>query len=274
MSITNSRQARPKQNKARKGPPGPRVTTTHIPKSLPISERFVTTLVYADQLSFNPGTPYYNHQFRGNSLYDFDLTGTGHQPLYFDKFCSATGIYSKYRVLKTTIDIEFGNSQTTDSLCSIIIPSAAQVSPQTYSQAAEYPRASVSNPSAAVQNRTMAKVRCTATTSEILGLTQMESADNDLAASYNASPAKLWFFNVCFVHGYAGTNCAGNFRFKTKFLVEFFDRINESQSYLDRHLERSHDIVRDPPAPSYTNVCIVPPVPPLVNPIVTTINYH
>jgi hypothetical protein len=57
------------------------------------------TLRYVDRVeltSTSGGHAYY--QFRANSLFDPDLSGTGHQPRYFDQLCSATGPYTTYRV--------------------------------------------------------------------------------------------------------------------------------------------------------------------------------
>lgn len=49
------------------------------------------------------------HVFRMNSLFDPDLTGTGHQPMFFDQFCGAVGSapYSHYRVLTSTVTCTF-----------------------------------------------------------------------------------------------------------------------------------------------------------------------
>jgi hypothetical protein len=45
-------------------------------------------------------------QFRLNSLFDPDLTGTGHQPRYFDQLCGGAGPYSKYRVTHCNVTLE------------------------------------------------------------------------------------------------------------------------------------------------------------------------
>jgi len=45
-------------------------------------------------------------QFRLNSLFDPDLTGTGHQPRYFDQLCGGAGPYNKYRVTDVEVTLE------------------------------------------------------------------------------------------------------------------------------------------------------------------------
>jgi len=53
-------------------------------------------LRYVDNFSLNPSSSTAAvHVFRANSLYDPDLTSTGHQPMFFDNYGA---LYSKYRV--------------------------------------------------------------------------------------------------------------------------------------------------------------------------------
>jgi len=58
------------------------------------------TLKYSDtyEMSSSSGSVVLQ-QFRANSLFDPDLTGTGHQPRGYDQWCSSTGPYQMYRVL-------------------------------------------------------------------------------------------------------------------------------------------------------------------------------
>lgn len=58
--------------------------------------------------------------FRLNSLFDPDLTGTGHQPFGFDQL---TPIYGRYVVSGVDVDIEFFNSNSDDLIAAFTIQS-------------------------------------------------------------------------------------------------------------------------------------------------------
>lgn len=47
------------------------------------------------------------HVVRMNSCRDPDLTGAGHQPMWFDQYCGATAPYNKYRVLGSKLTAKF-----------------------------------------------------------------------------------------------------------------------------------------------------------------------
>lgn len=68
---------------------------TRISKQ-PVAERYFTQLRYCENLSFAVSAPntLYVYQYR-SGLFDPDVTGTGHQPLYRDTFAS---LYNRYRV--------------------------------------------------------------------------------------------------------------------------------------------------------------------------------
>jgi len=73
-------------------------------------DKLVTKLRYVDnyQLTGAVGVPGTN-VFRMNSPFDPDLSGVGHQPMYYDQFAGAVGSapYSRYRVLSAKITVRF-----------------------------------------------------------------------------------------------------------------------------------------------------------------------
>lgn len=65
----------------------------------------VTRLRYNDTIELTLGVSgVVGHTFRMNSLFDPDLTGTGHQPYYFDQLAA---LYQRYGVLSGKITCEF-----------------------------------------------------------------------------------------------------------------------------------------------------------------------
>ncbi len=63
-----------------------------FPKKLKVVHKYV------EALNFTAGTPSDVRQFSCNGLYDPNITGTGHQPLYFDQL---SGIYNHYTVFRS-----------------------------------------------------------------------------------------------------------------------------------------------------------------------------
>jgi len=73
-------------------------------------DRMVTKLRYVDNFNLTGGAGVVGaNVFRFNSCFDPDLTGVGHQPMYFDQFCGAagTGPYARYRVTSAKCTVSF-----------------------------------------------------------------------------------------------------------------------------------------------------------------------
>lgn len=73
-------------------------------------DKLVTKLRYVENylLTGAVGVPGTN-VFRMNSAFDPDLSGVGHQPMYYDQFAGAVGTspYSRYRVISSKITVRF-----------------------------------------------------------------------------------------------------------------------------------------------------------------------
>lgn len=86
-------------------------TSRMVSNMSPLPDRFFTKLMYSDAnaLTFaGTGTPMY-HQYRINSLFDPNYTGTGHQPLGFDQLST---LYNRYRVYGMKYKVTFVNRDT------------------------------------------------------------------------------------------------------------------------------------------------------------------
>lgn len=72
-------------------------------------DKLVTKLRYVDVITLSSTSSISSHVFRMNSCFDPDLSGTGHQPMYFDQFCGGIGSapYSRYRVLNSNITVTY-----------------------------------------------------------------------------------------------------------------------------------------------------------------------
>lgn len=73
----------------------------------PLPEAFTNTLKYAAYDTIDPGIGVAGfHMFSCNGIYDPDVTGTGHQPMYFDDMME---LYQHYTVLSSKIKVSFLN---------------------------------------------------------------------------------------------------------------------------------------------------------------------
>ena len=73
-------------------------------------DRMVTKLRYVDNFNLTGAAGVVGaNVFRFNSCFDPDLSGVGHQPMYFDQFCGATGTgpYGRYRVTSAKATVSF-----------------------------------------------------------------------------------------------------------------------------------------------------------------------
>jgi hypothetical protein len=87
-----------------------------------------TKLRYADTYVLASGVgAIANQVMQMNSPYDPDFSGVGHQPMWFDRLCGATGsgIYDRYRVVASTIKVTFSTvsppSLTTGSVTPALV---------------------------------------------------------------------------------------------------------------------------------------------------------
>lgn len=78
-----------------------------VSRSSPVPDRYFTKLNYTDLVTLNYALALTTYQFRTNSIFDPNLTGTGHQPMGHDQLGN---LYNKYRVYGCKYVITFSNT--------------------------------------------------------------------------------------------------------------------------------------------------------------------
>lgn len=91
-------------------------------KSVP--DRLFVTLKYNDRITIDPGSvgSLKVHRFSLNSCHDPDMTGTGHQPRYWDQLCNSiegNGLFHKYKVHACAFSIKMinGSNKELQTFC-------------------------------------------------------------------------------------------------------------------------------------------------------------
>jgi hypothetical protein len=128
--------------------------------------------------------------WRLNSLFDPNLTGTGHQPYGFDQLAA---LYQRYLVYAVTFDLKFVNPSAASVLCAArIIPMGitSSMTGETTNSVSERPD-SVTRP-LSVNGEEVAHIRASINLWEVNGIPKAQyMATEDYGALGNANPAEV-----------------------------------------------------------------------------------
>ena len=188
--------------------------------------RMNVRLVYEDLITLTPGTPLASYVFRGNSLYDPDYTGTGHQPRYYDQL---TPIYGRYKVLASECFIEMINGGASSGVLFALTPNTEILTFTTWQLASELPRSKVSE-IIPVASRYPFKLRSKASTTQICGLLPYQVNDEDWSASVGSNPLQLWYWNINISSIDTTTNLAVSMRVRLVYDAVMYDRLDVGTS--------------------------------------------
>jgi len=191
-------------------------------------DKLVTKLRYVDSILLT-GTSIGSNVFRMNSLFDPDLTGSGHQPMYFDQFCGAIGTapYSRYRVLSSNITCTFtpvsiaqpGTTNFGPFIVGLAANNASGLYADTITELCEASNTQWTVLGAKDGGNNMKQLSTTYIPSRDLG---MNDGDDTLGALYNSNPTEV-FHAIPWVND---TLSSGQVRVLVEivFTCEFFDR--------------------------------------------------
>lgn len=202
---------------------------TIINKGLsPITPRFVTKLKYCDESSGNitssTGVPH-QQVFRLNSIYDPDLTGTGHQPVGRDQLAT---LYDKYRVFAVSYSVEVTGNTATDVPRLVVIPFDGSITSPGRTFAMEFPRAITREGSI---GRNYCKIRGRISLPRLRGQTSSAYKGDDANQSLiSTNPSQLLSLNLFISSVQSTTTFVGQWRITLVYHTELFDPAELTQS--------------------------------------------
>jgi len=190
------------------------------------ASKMAVNLVYEDLITLAPGTVYGSYLFRGNSLFDPDYTGTGHQPRYFDQL---TPIYGRYKVLKSDCEVEMINGSPTSGAIFAVTPNTEIITFTSWEQASELPRAKCSD-IMPVASRYPFKLKHSISTTSVCGLLPYQVNDEDWSAAIGNNPLQIWYWNINAETIDRTSNLLVSFRVKLVYHAIMYDRLDVGTS--------------------------------------------
>lgn len=154
-----------------------------------IPDKLMVRLVYSQQLSLT-ANGINRYVFRGNSVFDPDFTGVGHQPRFFDQY---SPLYERYRVHASKINLKIINVDS--SVCGLgLIPLTASTSTEigTITDCQEAPYMKFRWLQGQI-NQQLVTINSFMKTSAIRG---ESDKDDDYSAPVTGNPARQWFWHI------------------------------------------------------------------------------
>lgn len=203
-------------------------------------DKLVTKLRYVDVIGLAATTTGVgSNVYRMNSCFDPDLTGVGHQPMYFDQFCGPIGTapYSRYRVTASKITVRFmqqsppANSGTTPVnygpvMVGLAATNASGLYGTTASALCEASNSQWTWLGDKGAGNNIKTLSATYIPSRDLG---MNDGDDTLGALYNANPTEVFHCTPWKIDT-AGLGATVTVSVEIIYNVEFFDRNEVAQS--------------------------------------------
>lgn len=204
-------------------PRSQRETMWYDPSVIGIPDRIRTKLRY--QMTTTATTTLgslFTYQFRGNSVYDPDLTGAGAQPTYYDNMAN---MYNSYVVLSSRVWLEALNVAAAPVLVGVFPAYNTSVGSTALDCAAM--RYAVSKSLYGAGNAVKAVLTASQSTAQQFGVRPEAVVDDDgySGAAGNPSSAATWYWTV-FAQNETGTTTLNlTLRMYIEYDVIFFDPV-------------------------------------------------
>lgn len=190
----------------------------YIPRSPALCpQSIVVRLSYSDQYAITSGV-LFDKIMAGNSCYDPDYSGTGHQPMGFDQWMA---FYFQFRVLASSIKVTTINTSSTAtvSLNCVLLASNDPTSAASDQAMEEQPEAKEAT-SGVSTGPSEDTVSAYMTTAQIKAVPDIRYS-SEFSGSTGANPTNQWYWHI--THGtVTGAAITANVNFNMVYTVEFY----------------------------------------------------
>jgi hypothetical protein len=183
-------------------------------------DSIIVRLRFNDITAFTSGTSG-SYVYAINDVYDPNVTGVGAQPLGFDQWC---GLYQRFEVLKSTILVEFTNSDATDNVRVAIVPTISSSSPSLIN--ASTMARSKYGIMGGIGGISFKRLVCTVSPRALIG---RNTNSVNYTGSSTASPASLVYWHVL-AASMTSTTLNTVQSTEVTYTVKFYDRVSLSGS--------------------------------------------
>lgn len=169
-------------------------------------------------------------QLRGNSLFDPNKTGTGHQPYGFDQLAA---LYDKYKVFGSKVQLIYHSSTDTAASANGIVavfPTQEDNSPSSITLLMEAPRIKYERMGPMSGSRGSVEITHYCSTAQVEGITEAQLQDEDYGAPVTGNPANEWFWDITNASTDGTTATSGVALVTITYYAEFYGRKNLAQS--------------------------------------------
>ncbi len=193
--------------------------TVGVPDSVRVTLRYNEILAPATTLG-----SLYSYQYRGNSVFDPNYTGTGVQPAYYDQW---SNMYTSYVVLSSRIKLEFVALVAGSAPCLAGVYPAYNTSLGTAAVDCASNRYAKSATTGQAGNIVRVDLSDSMSTAQMFGVDPLAVITDDgySGSGGNPSAAATWYWTI-FAQAESGTSTmSGNIRVTIEYDVKFFDPV-------------------------------------------------
>lgn len=177
----------------------------------PFPARMTSKFQYTTSFSLTEGSVGTGsfYVWNANSLYDPDVTSTGHQPLYYDQLMSVTGPYWRFLVTKVVVNIRLMNLGSSQIAVGIY-PQVGPTDGPPLERLIEKPGIAWKLLSSASSGTPQARLQLSVSPAAVFGVSKtVYMSDDTYQGLYNSNPSRLC--NLIFaVYAMAGAASVGS----------------------------------------------------------------